>query len=171
MATERLEAAHRLLRKGASDLAAARTLARDAEQADEPIGFHVHETVEKSVKAVLRCLDVDFQPTHDVDSLMREVAKQDVPIPDLVRHARWIGDWDMTICYEEAKTILDRAKAIELASAALAWAQEVVSATADEPNRVARSDMLPLPPGWDRTLDGEPMPDIVAAIRRARDSR
>ncbi len=171
VATERLEAAHRLLRKAASDLAAARTLARDPDQADEPIGFHGHQTVEKSVKAVLRCLDVDFHPTHDIDSLLREVAQQDMPIPDLVLSARWIDDWDMTICYEEAKTILDRMQAIDLATAALAWAQEVVSTTADEPAQAAYSDTLPLPAGWDRMLDGRPMPDIVAEIRRARDSR
>lgn len=35
-------------------------------------------------------------------------------------------------------------------------------------SRAARSDMLPLPPGWDRMANGEPMPDIVAAVRRAR---
>lgn len=35
----------------------------------------------------------------------------------------------------------------------------------------ARSNMLPLPAGWDRTVDGEPMPDIVAALDRARAGR
>lgn len=29
-------------------------------------------------------------------------------------------------------------------------------------------ETLPLPPGWDRTFTGEPMPDVVAAIRRSR---
>ena len=27
---------------------------------------------------------------------------------------------------------------------------------------------LPLPEGWKRTITGEPMPDVVAAIRRSR---
>lgn len=40
-----------------------------------------------------------------------------------------------------------------------------------ELTRAARSDMLPPPPGWDRTIDGEPMPDIVAALRRSRAGR
>ncbi len=40
-----------------------------------------------------------------------------------------------------------------------------------ELTRAARSDMLPLPPGWDRTIDGDPMPDIVAALRRSRADR
>lgn len=29
-------------------------------------------------------------------------------------------------------------------------------------------DTLPLPEGWKRTFTGEPMPDVVAAIRRSR---
>jgi excisionase family DNA binding protein len=32
----------------------------------------------------------------------------------------------------------------------------------------ADSDMLPLPPEWRRTFWGEPMPDVVAAVRRSR---
>ena len=30
------------------------------------------------------------------------------------------------------------------------------------------SDTLPVPPGWEKTFYGEPMPDVVAAIRRSR---
>ncbi len=37
--------------------------------------------------------------------------------------------------------------------------------------KAAHSDMLPLPAGWDRMANGEPMPDIVAAVRRARAGR
>ena len=33
------------------------------------------------------------------------------------------------------------------------------------------ADTLPVPDGWKRTLTGEPMPDVVAAIRRTRASR
>jgi hypothetical protein len=33
------------------------------------------------------------------------------------------------------------------------------------------SNMAPLPAGWDRTVDGRPMPDVVAALDRVRDGR
>jgi len=33
------------------------------------------------------------------------------------------------------------------------------------------SNMTPLPAGWDRTVDGRPMPDVVAALDRVRDGR
>jgi len=29
-------------------------------------------------------------------------------------------------------------------------------------------EMLPLPPGWQRTITGEPMPNVVAWVRRSR---
>lgn len=32
-------------------------------------------------------------------------------------------------------------------------------------------EMLPLPPGWQTTDDGRPMPNVVAAIRRGRAGR
>jgi hypothetical protein len=31
------------------------------------------------------------------------------------------------------------------------------------------SEMAPLPSGWGQTLTGEPMPDVVAAVRRSRE--
>ncbi len=37
-------------------------------------------------------------------------------------------------------------------------------------DKAAQSDMVPLPPGWDRMANGDPMPDIVAAVRRSRTS-
>ncbi len=30
------------------------------------------------------------------------------------------------------------------------------------------SDTLPVPLGWQKTMTGDPMPDVVAAIRRSR---
>jgi hypothetical protein len=31
------------------------------------------------------------------------------------------------------------------------------------------SDMVPLPEGWGRMANGEPMPDVAAAVRRSRE--
>jgi excisionase family DNA binding protein len=33
---------------------------------------------------------------------------------------------------------------------------------------VLGADRLPVPEGWTRTATGEPMPDVVAAVRRSR---
>jgi hypothetical protein len=35
---------------------------------------------------------------------------------------------------------------------------------------VEETEMAPLPSGWGKTLTGEPMPNVAAAVRRSRDS-
>lgn len=47
---EEVEVADLLLRKVASDLSAARALARDPEQQDDVVGFHAQQAIEKSLK-------------------------------------------------------------------------------------------------------------------------
>jgi hypothetical protein len=37
----------------------------------------------------------------------------------------------------------------------------------DEPE--PESETVPLPAGWDRMANGEPMPDVAAAVRRSRE--
>jgi hypothetical protein len=37
----------------------------------------------------------------------------------------------------------------------------------DEPE--PESETIPLPKGWDRMANGEPMPDVAAAVRRSRE--
>lgn len=44
-------------------------------------------------------------------------------------------------------------------------ARIVVEETMSEP------DVIGLPEGWGQTLTGEPMPNVVAAVRRVRDER
>lgn len=122
----------RLLRKAAADLAAARALADDPDQADEVVGFHVQQTVEKSVKAVLAWLQIDFPLTHDVNFLVRRLTRNDVLVPDALLEARWVSMWGVVTRYEDIETILDRVEAIEVATVAIEWAREVVPAPPDD---------------------------------------
>jgi excisionase family DNA binding protein len=39
---------------------------------------------------------------------------------------------------------------------------------ADDLDVVLGADTLPVPEGWTRTATGEPMPDVVTAVRRSR---
>ncbi len=41
----------------------------------------------------------------------------------------------------------------------------------DDLDEVVEGERLPLPKGWRRTITGEPMPNVVAAIRRSRTGR
>lgn len=116
----------RLLRKAAADLTAARALADDPDQADEVVGFHVQQAVEKSVKAVLAWLQIDYPLTHDIDFLVRLLTRRDAPVPGALLEARWVSMWGVVTRYEDIETVLDRVEAIEVATVAIEWAREVV---------------------------------------------
>jgi hypothetical protein len=64
---EEVEVAELFLRKAASDLSAARVLARDPDQGDDVVGFHAQQVVEKSLKAVLAVRGFEIPRTHDLD--------------------------------------------------------------------------------------------------------
>jgi HEPN domain-containing protein len=104
----------------------------DPDQADEVVGFHVQQTVEKSVKAVLAWLQIDYPLTHDIDFLVRRLAKSDVPVPEALLEARWVSMWGVVTRYEDIETVLDRVEAIEVATVAIEWASEVVPAAPDD---------------------------------------
>ena len=53
---------------------------------------------------------------------------------------------------------------LDLDEAKAARARIVVT---DEP--APESETVPLPEGWDRMANGEPMPDVAAAVRRSRE--
>jgi HEPN domain-containing protein len=118
---------HRLLRKAASDLAAARALADDPDQGDDVVGFHVQQTVEKSVKAVLAWLEIDYPFVHDIDFLVRHLIEHDVSVPDALLEARWVSMWGVVARYEDIETVLDRAQAINVATEAIEWARTTIS--------------------------------------------
>ena len=122
----------RLLRKAAADLTAARTLADDPEQADEVVGFHVQQTVEKSVKAVLASLEIDYPLTHDVDFLVRLLSRRDVPVPGALLEARWVSMWGVVTRYEDVETVLDRVEAIGVATTAIEWARQLVPPASEQ---------------------------------------
>lgn len=124
--------AHRLLRKAQSDLSAARALASDSDQADEVVGFHVQQTVEKSVKAVRASLDVDYPRTHDIDFLVRQLVKHDVSVPDALLEARWVSMWGVFTRYDDLETVLDRPVAIDVAVVAIEWARVAITAASSD---------------------------------------
>ncbi len=81
----------------------------------------------------------------------------------------WVNDylgcagWAGTIGDVTAKEKLMR-DVLDLDEAKAARARIVVLDDAE-----AESEMVPLPEGWGKTLTGEPMPDVAAAVRRSRE--
>lgn len=170
--TERTDLADRLLRHARSHHGAASAVSGEPVIADFVIGFHAHQAVELSLVAVLVHSGEPPPRTHALNCIFRLLAERGLIAPRKLMTSGWLSPWAVKARYEDVEPALDRPRALETATLAIDWAIRLISPPdAPDPSQAARSDMLPLPPGWDRTVDGEPMPDIVAAVREARAGR
>lgn len=116
------------LRKADSDLAAARTLADDADQDDAVVGFHAQQAVEKALKAVLSTALGDDPPrVHDISLLLRLLANHGVEVPPHLTAGRLLSPWAVTMRYDDVEDILDRPAAIHIAADAIEWARSVLT--------------------------------------------
>jgi HEPN domain-containing protein len=129
---EEVEVAHLFLRKAASDLSAARSLARDPDQHDDVVGFHAQQAIEKSLKAVLAVRSFEIPRTHDLDLLTRLVAPDAGELPDELRGAKQLSPWAVATRYDDTDAALDRGAAILVAEKSLMWARERVEAARGE---------------------------------------
>ena len=123
---EHVSLAELLLRKGESDLAAARVLAADPDPHDEAIGFHAQQAVEKAVKAVLAFSQVETPRTHDLTFLVELLGENDIEAPTVLVESEWLSPWAVTTRYDDLDEMLDRDAAIEAASDAIEWAQALL---------------------------------------------
>lgn len=132
---EEIEAAELFLAKAASDLAAARSLAADADQADDVVGFHAQQAVEKALKAVVAVRSLEIPRSHDIGLLLRLLAGTE--LPEDIAEADWLNPWAVTMRYDQAGGELGRPRAVHAAQKALDWAQDRV--------QVARAESRPQP--------------------------
>lgn len=164
--------AEHVLQRAKSHRRAASALSGEPDIADFVIGFHAHQAVEHSLVAVLAGTGRPLPHTHEPDRIVRLLAERGVVVPCEVMTSDWLNPWAVRARYEDVETALDRPRAIETATLALDWAVRLTPRrNARDPSRAAHPNMLSLPPGWDRLANGEPMPDIVAALRDVRAGR
>ncbi len=67
------EMARFLLQKARQDLALVMNVGDAEAVADEIVGFHVQQAIEKAIKAVLTCLGIQYEYTHDLSLLYQQV--------------------------------------------------------------------------------------------------
>lgn len=67
------ELARLILQKARQDLVLVKNVSTSEEVADEIIGFHVQQAIEKALKAVLTRLGVQYEYTHDLSVLYQQV--------------------------------------------------------------------------------------------------
>jgi HEPN domain-containing protein len=117
-----------LLSKARNDALALRKMARDPEVADEIVGFHAQQTVEKALKAVLETRGVDYPYTHDLARLF-QLLDDSGGAPGDRDDALALNPWAAEFRYGDVVVgSLDRDNALAVATAILAWAEHAVAA-------------------------------------------
>ncbi len=95
------EQAQRLCRKAAIDEQAMAILAAHASSADEVIGFHAQQAVEKFLKAALSHHRVAFAKTHDLVQLLNLLKANGIAAPPEVAESRRLGPYAVAFRYED----------------------------------------------------------------------
>jgi HEPN domain-containing protein len=106
------EQAQRLRRKAAIDEQAMIILIGDSSSADEVVGIHAQQAVEKLLKAALSHRRVAFQKTHDLVQLFNLLNANGITAPHEVTESRRLGPYAVAFRYEDISDagapVLDR---------------------------------------------------------------
>ena len=122
------ELARLLLQKARQDLALVRNVGDSGAVADEIIGFHVLQAIEKGLKSVLTRLGVPYEFTHDLALLYQQIesASINVPIPlEAVEGLTAFAVQFRYILYQEEPGF-DRRTGAKLAEELIEWAHSVI---------------------------------------------
>lgn len=121
--------AARLLRKADADLVVVRALLHNEDIADDVLGFHAQQAVEKAMKAVLVIHGVAFRRAHDLGYLLEIANAGGIEVPEEVAAARWLTPWAAQFRYDEPEIAgFDRVESERSAERAVAWALRVLDA-------------------------------------------
>lgn len=120
-----------LLHKAAQDEAAVAGLMGDPHLDDEIIGFHAQQAVEKSLKAWLAHLGVDYPKVHSIETLLDLLAAHGQAFPDELDVAS-LTPFATVFRYEDLPLAagFDRAEALRLIRSVRALVEK---ATAEKP--------------------------------------
>jgi HEPN domain-containing protein len=121
------ELARLLLAKAEQDLALVDWIGDSEEIADEIVGFHAQQAIEKALKAVLTRLGIEYLYTHDLFGLRQQAEKAGAQPPDQLDIIEELADFAVQFRYLLLTTHpLDRARSEEAAAAFIEWARTIV---------------------------------------------
>jgi len=97
---------------------------------DAPFGFHVQQAIEKSLKALLCQLRVEFKFTHDLEHLVLLLTAAGEQLPDSLSNLKEIGVYAVTHRYDDVPEfqVLDRVQALETVRTLRAFMLQRISA-------------------------------------------
>jgi len=119
------EQAMMLLEKACHDQTLVEKNAGDEEIADDMIGFHCQQAVEKLLKALLSALGVRFRRTHDLLEMMDLLADSGRPVPADLQELETLTPYAVLLRYDAPvpDLSLDRQKALDIVHRVRAWVE------------------------------------------------
>ena len=121
----------RFFTKGGQDLAAARALSHDLNIADDIIGFHCQQAVEKFLKAVLVQHNVVFRKTHDLIELISLLEDHNLPVPENQAALDELEPYAVTARYDffDEPVHFNRKQAINTVETVFEWTRQLIEKT------------------------------------------
>ncbi len=111
------------------DLKAFELLIRSREIADETVGFHAQQAVEKCLKAVLAFSSIPFRKTHDLQELMDLLIDNKKTLPPNAEKLDVLNPYAVLLRYDfiDVAQGFDRTAAREIVLSVRAWAEKQIA--------------------------------------------
>jgi len=124
------ELARLMLQKAQQDLEAVKSLINASNVADEIVGFHVQQTIEKALKAVLTRRGVEYEFSHDLPVFFQQVEALGIAMPASLEAVEELTGFAVQFRYTlyEDEPGFDRQAGAKLAEDFVAWAHRLVEA-------------------------------------------
>lgn len=122
------ELARLLLQKARQDLALVMSVADSDAVADEIVGFHIQQAIEKTIKAALTRLGSQYEFTHDLSILYRQAEHSELTLPvsiDAVEELTVFAVQFRYLLYQEEQGF-DRSAGLTLAEKFVEWANSII---------------------------------------------
>ena len=119
--------AERYLLVARRDLVAFRGLLSLPDIAEETLGFHAQQAVEKSLKAVLSHRGIPFRAVHDLGALLKVMANAGIVPPPYAEELDDLTPYAVLLRYEfTEERYLNRTHVSTVVEAVYRWAEEQV---------------------------------------------
>lgn len=123
------ELARLLLQKAHQDLVLVTNVSASEAIADEIVGFHVQQAIEKAIKAVLTRLGIQYEYTHDLSLLYEQVTQAGIIPPTRLEVVEEFTAFAVQFRYTLYQTPnFDRDAGTQVAEDFIEWARTLVEA-------------------------------------------
>ncbi len=123
------ELARLVLEKARQDLALVQVVVESPDVADEIVGFHAQQAIEKSIKAALTRRGVEYRFTHDLSVLFSQAEDAGIAPPGSLDDIDQFTDFAVQFRYVLLQAQdLDRTVSASLAVQFIQWANSIIEA-------------------------------------------